>query len=971
MNRTISLRRYTSFCFSCSPRLQLSFTQSRSFSTSNNQGRYGKRVEGDWDRRERDLERRFRDSRRNFYDEKRQRERERENYNPENNSNDGNNRKFSDNNNYSRNNKGGEQRTVSDRYFNKGGNKFNSKPSSDGIDPNSRAMLKERFKIGKANTDNKTNERVSAGNKERDRYSNRQDNNNNNNQGLINTLKGIQEVGFDEITPSPLNLNINFSIPPLNVIYPPLMTGDLLEFIQRREPVLTELTACNNTIEHLVETRDIFGTPRKYFLRQASFRIPACDKKIVSDSFRAEDETHFKIKDFSRILGLTNELLKDRVEQDAHKLWESLSKLEKRDISIVEVVDMMFPNALVASSPSTPFFVDLNGRNRTYCRIGSVPWSIYLYATHIFLYRYPQYFRAKEAGIFRCRSPIKVKAILTDLASLDDTKTLAEFIDICKSKLTADETLNTENRVVTPPTIDIFWDIPKFRPFIHLLKWQALLSGYECALPKIVSSLLLPLNISSDSAKIHEALVKIGAIDPHQNIFRMKAEFDAEIKFDFPKKLDKATNSLLEKFSIQDTSKFEGREDMRDHTIFTIDSIDTVEIDDGVSITDDGWFHVHIADPTKWFKPHSDLDIVARHRATSIYLPEAKISMLPLHVSKDVFSILPDRVSYALTFSMKLAKDGHIEEWKIAPSVVQNIRKLDYIDVDCVLDNQYNPYLKLTDKEKDMLRRLYECAVKHNEWRKLQGAFSVNLPEVKIEIYENGKQVKIDTVDQNTKSRMLVSEMMLMCGQCASFFGIQNDIPLPYRFQTAPELSDQVQDYLKTLPENTLPFHQVRFLSAASVSTSPQRHHGVGVDSYVQASSPIRRYGDLLAHFQIKAFLRKRDPPFTLRDMKKIVPAMVDVYKNIKDLQRFSENFWTLRYLHQQGQQMYKALVLGVDPDFGKLSLFLPDVAYRLKMPIPLNTTLAPGQYILLQILKVNLYAVNAQIVKVLEEGEM
>jgi len=192
-------------------------------------------------------------------------------------------------------------------------------------------------------------------------------------------------------------------------------------------------------------------------------------------------------------------------------------------------------------------------------------------------------------------------------------------------------------------------------------------------------------------------LAQIGEITPNENIHITKAHMESDMLQ--PMREDVLKSLHLVPYVKQVPNFDEGREDVSFMDIITIDDPSTDEVDDGLSVEtladNTEWIHIHIADPTRLFDPNSELDLEARRRVTSVYLPEKKVSMLPHSVASGVMSILDTEKNhgvknYMLTFSCRLAPNGSIQEYKIFPSFSKNVKRASYQEVDAFFESAIN-----------------------------------------------------------------------------------------------------------------------------------------------------------------------------------------------------------------------------------------------------------------------------------------
>ncbi len=392
--------------------------------------------------------------------------------------------------------------------------------------------------------------------------------------------------------------------------------------------------------------------------------------------------------------------------------------------------------------------------------------------------------------------------------------------------------------------------------------------------------------------------------------------------------------------------------------VYTIDSPSTIEIDDGLSIQYRGpdgeeWVLVHIADPTRWMTPNDKFDLAARERASSVYLPDFVQSMLPINIARDVMSILPQTESSALTFAVRLADDGEIIDYEIYPSLLKDIVRTNYTEVDAILDGND---IFLHDME---LHRLYELALKRLKWREKAGSYLQVIPKVEPKVIDG--EVKVNFSSLYSKAQILVSEMMVLTGQVAALYALKHNIPVPYRVQKPPQFNAEYHDFLKTLPPLVRETEYLSVMQRADESTTPQRHFGVGLDAYVRVSSPIRRYSDILAHFQIKAHLRHQPLPFDQKEMEEIIERLKVPENDIYKLQKDSIRFWINQYFKQRKNKTYNGLVIRKTDR--KLVVLLLEVGREVRVSIP-KYPVKPGDVVLVSLVDWDLFRAKFCIVK-------
>ncbi len=413
---------------------------------------------------------------------------------------------------------------------------------------------------------------------------------------------------------------------------------------------------------------------------------------------------------------------------------------------------------------------------------------------------------------------------------------------------------------------------------------------------RLAQEILSELKRNVDTQNAFQLLVDVGWWSEHENLFLRRSSYP----INFPKKVLDVVQPRLQHPLVESS---ETRLDLTQLKVCTIDDESTTEIDDGLSIEYLAAGHsklwIHIADPTRLVFPEDELDLEARRRSTSLYLPTGMVSMFPEELATGPMSLVQGKVCSALSFGVILDETGAIAEYEIHPSLIKPTYRLTYDDVDEML------HLGLKDEPE--IAELAKWANLRKEWRKSQGSIQIKMPESVIKVKSN-EEITIELIDGSI-SRQLVAEMMILAGQIAGNYGSEHDLPLPYRGQPQPELPPEEE--LLQLPAGFVRFCAIRrCMPRSETSMAPIRHASLGLDSYVQVTSPIRRYTDLLAHFQIKAHLRGEELPFSRSELQEIVYSVTSSAYEATLVERQTNRYWALEYLRRNGECIWQVLVL-------------------------------------------------------------
>ncbi|MEG3849384.1 ribonuclease R [Microcoleus sp. herbarium19] len=392
-----------------------------------------------------------------------------------------------------------------------------------------------------------------------------------------------------------------------------------------------------------------------------------------------------------------------------------------------------------------------------------------------------------------------------------------------------------------------------------------------------------------------QLLVDLGLWSHHENLFLRRSQIPLQL----PAKVLEGAKRCLENLpSDSDTNRL----DLTHLKVYTIDDESTTEIDDGLSLEflDSGqqrlW--IHIADPTRLLSPGDELDLEARKRTTTVYLPTGTIPMFPPELATGPMSLIQGKECSALSFSLILDETGAIQDYSIHISTVKPTYRLTYDDVDEMLE--------LGIEAEPEISAIASWAKLRQKWRETQGAISIFMPESAIKVY--GDEIKIHVIDDST-ARMLVAEMMILAGEAAARYGQTHGLAIPYRHQPQPELPPEEE--LLAVPAGPARACAVRrCMPRSEMNLTPGRHSSLGLEAYTQVTSPIRRYTDLLAHFQIKAHLRGEPQPFSPEEMQDIVMCLGTAVREASSVERQTNRYWGLEYLRRNPDQVWEALML-------------------------------------------------------------
>lgn len=423
-------------------------------------------------------------------------------------------------------------------------------------------------------------------------------------------------------------------------------------------------------------------------------------------------------------------------------------------------------------------------------------------------------------------------------------------------------------------------------------------------------------------------LVDLGVWSEHENLFLRRTQIPTHFS---TKVLDVAQSYLNSPPEDRDANH---RLDLTHLKLYTIDDESTQEIDDGLSIeTLDGMrqrIWIHIADPSRLISPGDELDLEARRRSTTLYLPTGIVPMFPHELATGPMSLVQGQRCPALSFGVILDESGAVEEYSIHPTVIQPTYRLTYTDVDEMLE--------LGVQAEPEIAQLSDWAKCRQAWRRSQGAISISMPDASIKVDDND-QIAVELLEDSA-SRQLVAEMMILAGEVAGRYAQTHNLPLPFRNQPQPELPPEEE--LIVLPAGPVRASAIRrCMPRSEMSLTPARHASLGLDTYIQVTSPIRRYSDLLAHFQIKAHLRGDELPFSSQEVQDIMSSIGTAVKEASLVERQTNRYWILEYLRRHSGEVWQAMVLRwLREDENLVLILLEDLGIELAWRVPRTVAL-------------------------------
>ena len=396
---------------------------------------------------------------------------------------------------------------------------------------------------------------------------------------------------------------------------------------------------------------------------------------------------------------------------------------------------------------------------------------------------------------------------------------------------------------------------------------------------------------------------------------------------------------------------FEGREDLRDQFIVTIDPDDARDFDDAINVErvpGGGWrLGVHIADVSAYVKPGAALDREAYKRGNSVYLPDRVIPMLPERLSNGVCSLNPGVNRLTHSVFLEFSRDGRTKSTRFARTVIRSARRLTYREAYAIL--RAAPADQLSER----LHVAWELASLLRRKRFQQGSLDLDFPEVKVRLDDQGKPILLERIE-NDESHQLVEEFMLAANEAVARELKNRSIPTIYRVHENPD-PDKLAEYRELVlsynykagdlsnrvelqrllasfagkpEEQALKIGLLKSLKRARYAAQPLGHFGLAKTNYTHFTSPIRRYADLVVH---RALAERDQIRRSRADMGQIVSTAehISITERVAaDAEMESVKMKKLEFFQRQldarDPQVFRASVIDVR-NYGLL-IELPDV---------------------------------------------
>lgn len=430
--------------------------------------------------------------------------------------------------------------------------------------------------------------------------------------------------------------------------------------------------------------------------------------------------------------------------------------------------------------------------------------------------------------------------------------------------------------------------------------------------------------------------------DNNAEMHAILAEFG--LPYVYPKKVVAAAEKISTEISAEEIAK---REDFRNVLTFTCDPADAKDFDDALSIrkTENGLWEVgvHIADVTHYVEEGGIIDKEALNRATSVYLVDRTIPMLPEKLCNNLCSLRPDEDKLAYSVIFELDEDAYVRNSRIVHTIIRSNRRFCYEEVQAIIENQQGEFV-------DEILVLDKMAKKLRERRFKNGAVNFDRVEVKFNIDENGKPLSV-YFKESKDANKLIEEFMLLANRTVAekigkvgkdkkaktFVYRVHDLPDPekldnlsqfisrfgYKLRTSGSKNDITKSLNKLLndvrgkkEENLIETISVRAMMKAYYSTNNIGHYGLAFEYYTHFTSPIRRYPDMMVHRLLTRYLEEDGRSANLKKYEGMCEQSSKMEEVAAQAERASIKYKQVEFMSDKIGQVFEGVISGIS-DWG------------------------------------------------------
>ena len=463
---------------------------------------------------------------------------------------------------------------------------------------------------------------------------------------------------------------------------------------------------------------------------------------------------------------------------------------------------------------------------------------------------------------------------------------------------------------------------------------------------------------SKEKNPIGEIVAVLGDVGNNDaEMHAILAEFG--LPYSYPQEVEDAANEISD---VIDAEEIARRKDMREVLTFTIDPRDAKDFDDALSIRklESGLWEVgvHIADVTHYVTPNSIIDKEAYKRATSVYLVDRTIPMLPERLCNNICSLRPneDKLAYSVVF--QLDEFAEVKSYEICRTVINSNRRFTYEEAQEIIESQQSTVISQQSLDNTETREQYRAELlKLNELAKIlrvkrfaKGAIAFDRVEVRFEIDEKGKPLSVYFKEAKEANKLIEEFMLLANKTVASHIGKPkgvkgakakpktfvyrvHDVPNPdklenfstfikrfgYKLKTTgknQEVSSAINNLLDQVvgkrEQNLIETLAVRSMAKATYTTENIGHYGLAFDYYSHFTSPIRRYPDMMAHRLLTRYLFEEGHSVNKNEYEEYCEHSSDMEQLAASAERASIKYKQVEYMSERLGQVYDGVISGV-----------------------------------------------------------
>lgn len=429
--------------------------------------------------------------------------------------------------------------------------------------------------------------------------------------------------------------------------------------------------------------------------------------------------------------------------------------------------------------------------------------------------------------------------------------------------------------------------------------------------------------------------------DPGVDILSVIYQF--ELPLEFPEDVYNQIEHIGTEVELKD---LEGRLDLRDIQMVTIDGEDAKDLDDAISLEklSNGNYSlgVHIADVTNYVKENTPLDKEAYKRGTSVYLVDRVIPMLPHKLSNGICSLNEGVDRLALSCIMEIDKKGIVISHKIAETVINIDKRMSYTNVKKILTDEDSKLINEYTEFMELFKNMEQLCLILRKKRMKRGAIDFDFPESKIILDETGKPVDIKPYERNIATK-IIEEFMLVCNETIAEDYYWQNKPFVYRSHDVPDeekilkLSQFISNFgyfIKGSDLHPKEFQKVlnqvegkpeehviskvilRSMKQARYTATNDGHFGLAAKYYCHFTSPIRRYPDLQIHRIIKENLKNGIGEKRENNLKKRMPEVAkqcSVRERVaEEAERETDQLKKVEFMVDKIGQTFEGIISGI-----------------------------------------------------------